>query len=204
MFRICSHQDHSDPSFARAIEKAKDNGYPFILQQFGFWAVYVMHTADPRLGTFPADTTMKSRKEAAMPIDDDDESDAESSELFHPTTTTAAAKPSGIITDAEWNADLKSINEVDQSGYDIDINRQAEDEARTAVAAKKDPQKVAKPKEEHNPDFDRVYECETFLDAFVVWCIALLHTKGGIIDNIDLSFVLCDLFEWPHPQQATE
>lgn len=179
----------SDPAYLHNCNKAKREGYPFISMSFGYWSVFVAHLADPRRGTFPADTSLRARAEAAMPDDGDDDAytddssdDAESSELFYPKAQPALP--------ADFDRERVADATIDRNGDDIAV-----DQANRA--AQKGPL-GAKP----NEDYCRIYDCETFLEAFIVWLIALLHTKRGVIDKTDLSVVICRLFRWDDPRAS--
>lgn len=180
---------HSDPAYLHNCNKAKREGYPFISMSFGYWSVFVAHLADPKRGTFPADTSLRARAEAAMPNDDDDNDaddfvgssldDAESSELFY--TTAQPALP------ADFDNQRAADAQVDKNGDDIAVDQSNRATQKTPLGPKP------------NEDYCRVYDCETFLEAFIVWLIALLHTKRGVIDKTDLSAVICRLFRWEDP-----
>ena len=81
---------------------------------------------------------------------------------------------------------MQAANQADKRGDDVAIDQASAQSSRI-------------PKDMPVEAYCRVYDCETFLEAFCVWAIALLHVRKGVVDNVDLSRFICDLFGWPHP-----
>lgn len=166
---------HSDPAFIYSCNKAKRTGYPFIVQTFGYWSVFVPHRQNPTLGTFPADTSSQARADASAA--DDDDSGIESSEVFY-----TAPK---AVSSAEFDKEREAQRLADERGDDVALSR---------------PQVTAKKLDADMLPIDafcRVYDCETIIDAFLVWAIALLHIRKGVIDKTDISSFICKLLGWP-------
>lgn len=147
---------HNNPAFSFLCQKGKRSGMPFIVQQFGWWSVFVPHRTDPRLG---------------MPVEAPDV-DSDSSE-----------SPFGDVEDA------RVAHEADQRGDSLSLHS-----ARMATSRI--------PNELPNDAFCRVYDCETFLEAWSVWALALLRVKGGVVDNVELGPFICDLFGLPRGKEA--
>jgi len=105
-----------------------------------------------------------------------------------------AKEDESLFVDGEydWKRELEAWKQADERGDDVAMNR------ATAAGAARIPTDLP------TPEFCRVYDCETFLEAFVVWMIALLHIKGGIIDRTDLSRTICSMLGWPHPRDVGE
>jgi hypothetical protein len=217
---------HNDPAFMFLCQRGKRRGYPFIAQQFGYWSVFVPHRVDPRTGTFPLDTHPESlaamaRSAAAAATaavifrdapdreggaSDDDESDDELREGERGRAREAVGssrnRPRGKRRrvdedddeegddDFDWARHLKADAQASERGDDVAVDRASiEGDAPTTDMPV--------------PAFCRVYDCESFLDAFAVWLVALLHIRGGIVERTDLSRMICGMFGWPHPRQET-
>jgi len=50
----------------------------------------------------------------------------------------------------------------------------------------------------------RVYECETFLDAFTLWAVALMHVNRGYIDKRRYTEFFATIFGWPERGASTD
>ncbi len=179
---------HNDPAFAFLCEKAKRNGFPFIVQQFGYWCVYVPHRANPETGTFPANTTLEARAEAAAQRTQAEEVAAAAAAADEDSSD---GESRAFDEDYSWQREREAANQADQRGDDISLDRPAMKASRV-------------PKTTHNEDYARVYDCETILDAYNVWSIAMLHLKSGMIDKKDISRMICDMYQWPHPRDEDE
>lgn len=173
---------HRSAAFTAVCHKGKATGYPFIVQQFGWWSVFVPHRTDPRfidpgtvwpppvLGPKP-DARAKPRVAKFRDADDDDT--GRSSEVF------GEAKPA-----TDWKQEMEAIAAGDRRGDDIALD------APQLMSAKATDELPI-------PEYCRVYDCESFLEAWVVWAIWLLNVKRGVINNVDISPFLCDLLGVP-------
>lgn len=178
----------SSPAFVAMCVKGQRSGSPFIVQQFGYWSVFVPHLADPTMGTFPVDTTLAARAAAAIPhitkftdAESDSDERSESDDIDDPAGDRKRKRK-----ELSWTTDPANDARKDERGDDIAVDRTdgGLESARNYPTT----------------DFCRTYDCESFLEAFTVWLIALLHIRKGVVGNVDLSHFTCDLLGWPHPE----
>lgn len=140
--------------------------------------MFVPHRQNPTLSTFPADTSQQARADANVGnTNDDDDSGIESSEVFY-----TAPKPA---SSDEFNKEREAQRLADERGDDVALSRPQ------AMPKKLDADLLP------IDEYCRVYDCETIIDAFLVWAIALLHIRKGVIDKVDISSFICRLLGWP-------
>ena len=178
---------HSDPAFVFNCNKAKSRNYPFVVQTFGYWSVFIPHRADPTRGTFPRNTSISARRDAAIPDGDDESDSGASSEMFYPVSR---QPPKTAWSSTDFLKEVATARDADAKG-DFAVADDAKPEVDSVLAMNDTP--ILK--------YCRVYDCDDILDAFIVWLIAILHLRNGKINNKDFSGFICELFNWPKPTQ---
>jgi hypothetical protein len=242
---------HRSPAFFVNYFKAKRNGWPFIVQQFGRWCVVVPHqvnpeedakaieqeimsvsaryaraagqsppTAPPPPPPEPAEVVAPTDAMAEDEANDDDDSgsgsysyysddddgeyesadsDVEFEELIQPqrpadviraqTAAQAAADPPPDAP-AEQLDDF--VAELARIMFDMELDEQGREEKLEMVRTFGD----RPPPEPAKEEFLRVYECRTFLDAYMLWAVALVHINKGWINDQKMTEFAAALFGW--------
>lgn len=181
---------HRDAAFVQSFERARTLGYPFIVQQFSRFSVFVPHRRDPDADVAAVQRwrAMSRRLRARFGTDTERLNDFAANEgdddLAHAMGRLA------LIGDEYNNAnELRANDEPDvDPTYGASPHGPAQETADGILL------------DHETQQFNRVYDCTTAISAFAVWALWLLHINDGVIDSeTSMRQFLLDAFGWIKP-----
>ena len=179
---------HRDIGFVTRFETARTLGWPFVVQQFSRFSVFVPHRRDPRLD-YADVLRWRARSRQLM---------AQYNNSVRP------------VDEGELNDLNDAMNRLQMMGDEYNNANQlrAGDEADADPAYGGRPGGAVPPDSEagvlrdyQTQQFNRVYDCKDALTAFAVWGLWFLQICNGVVDaDINMRQFLLDALEWVKPE----
>jgi hypothetical protein len=230
---------HRSANFFVGEQAARSKGFPYIVQQYGFWTVVVPHRVSPENDVFvlekshaseiarrDAETTRRLahnmrqqervRNRNNANDDSTDDNDADDDEVDDNNNVDRSRRNDD--RGAHDNDDDDNNDEGSYSyeyEYESDTENLRDEMARLNIEIEDDERGAAFDLErmrtfgQRPPPpltsieaYIRAYDCETFFEAFALWCAAVLRINGGVIDDHLLTEFITDIFDWQLRQEA--